>query len=373
VSQSQIRLADPAADHEELAGEIEAAVLGVLRSGQYVLGPEVSAFEEDMREYLGGARCLSVSSGSDALLMALMALELEPGDEVITTPFTFFATAGAIHRAGARPVFADIDPESFDLDPVAVEARIGPRTRAILPVHLYGRVADMEALNALAERHGLSVIEDAAQAVGSSLNGEPAGTIGRFGCFSFFPSKNLGAAGEGGLVIVREEADWDVMKSMRTHGETSRYHHQFVGGNFRMDSLQAAVLRVKLGALPRWSERRRANAAHYIERIEAAGLADRIQLPRQGAGEVHNYHQFTIALEDRDAVARQLNERGIFCGVYYPVPLHLQKCFEYLGMSAGDLPHSERAAERVLSLPVGHRIGEEEVERVVSALAEAVG
>ncbi|MBL8899137.1 MAG: DegT/DnrJ/EryC1/StrS family aminotransferase [Planctomycetes bacterium] len=369
MSSHPIALADPAADHASLASEIESAVLQVLRSGRYVLGPEHDAFEQELALKLGTPHGFAVSNGSDALLLPLMALDLEPGDEVITTPFTFFATGGAVHRVGAKPVFVDIDPETWNLDPARVAERIGARTRVVMPVHLYGKPAPLTALEALCTRHDLCLIEDAAQAILSQVDGRSCGTVGRFGGYSFFPSKNLGAAGEGGYIAVREADDAARIKALRTHGETQRYHHRYVGGNFRMHALQAAILRVKLRQLEGWNERRRQNAKRYLELLRGAGLDARVQLPRWECNEVWNVHQFTIEVDRRDEVQKKLAEKGIATGVYYPVPLHLQECFAYLGYKKGDLPHAERAAARVLSLPVGPHVSAADQERVVRELA----
>jgi dTDP-4-amino-4,6-dideoxygalactose transaminase len=372
MSSHPIALADPAADHASLATEIESAVLQVLRSGRYVLGPEHDAFEQELAAALGTPHGFAISNGSDALLLPLMALELQPGDEVITTPFTFFATGGAVHRVGARPVFVDIDPATWNLDPARAAERVNARTRAILPVHLYGKPAPMAALEALCAQHRLCLIEDAAQAILSFVDGRACGTIGRFGAYSFFPSKNLGAAGEGGFLAVREADDAARIKALRTHGETQRYHHRYVGGNFRMHALQAAILRVKLRRLAAWNETRRANAKRYLELLRGAGLEGRVRLPQWECNEIWNVHQFTLEVDRRDEVQKRLQERGIATGVYYPVPLHLQECFAYLGYRKGQLPHAERAATRVLSLPVGPHVTAADQERVVRELVSAL-
>lgn len=367
-----VPLADPAADHRNLASELEPKVLEVLRSGRYILGPEHEALESEARERLGSAACLLVSSGTDALLLSLMSCGIGPGDEVVTTPFTFFATGGAIHRVGAKPVFADIDPTTYGLSRATVEPALTERTRAVLVVHLYGGAADVAGLTALCEERGLFLLEDAAQALGSTNDGRPLGTFGRFGALSFFPSKNLGAAGDAGMLLVRDEIDCERTRCLRTHGETSRYHHRYVGGNFRLDELQAAYLRVKWRHLAAWTARRRENAAYYRERLSVAGLSEVLSVPTDAVHAGHNYHQFTLQHDDRESVRSALQAQGIATGVYYPVPLHRQPCFEFLGQSRGALPVVERVADRVFSIPVGHHVTDEMRAHVADCLIESV-
>ena len=359
-----------------LAAEIKAAVNEVIDSTQYILGPKVEAFEAEVASYLGTAHGVGVSSGTDALLVALMALEVGPGDLVLTTPYTFFATAGAVTRVGAVPVFIDIDPETYNMCPRALSAWCGEHPRevelvkAILPVHLYGQCAEMGAVLALAERHGIPIIEDGAQAIGASYPGadgvRKAGALGDLGCFSFFPSKNLGGIGDAGLVTMGDPELAARVRQLRMHGENPRYHHAFIGGNFRIDPIQCVALSVKLRHLEEWHEMRRRNAAFYD-----AGLSDvpvKTPVARYGR-EHHIYNQYVIAVEsDRDGLRAHLTEAGIGNNVYYPVPLHLQECFAYLGYEAGDLPNAEHAAEHTVALPVYPEMTEEMLGYVVEVI-----
>jgi len=365
-----IPLLDLAAVHRAQAAEIEAAVLQVLRSGRYVLGPEVDGLEKDLAAYLSSGPVLGLSSGTDAILLALMTLDVGPGDEVITTPFTFFATAGTVARLGAKPVFVDIDRTTHNIDPKAVEAAITPRTKAVLPVHLFGRAADLDELTAICKRRGVPIIEDCAQAIGTRIRGRSVGIDSAFGTWSFFPSKNLGAAGDAGFLTVNDRALFDKAKSLRAHGEIQRYHHRWVGGNFRIDELQAAILRVKLRTLDAENAGRRRHAEQYRRAFAARGLDRVLQLPAPEADTTHSYHQFTLEVPRRDECVEFLGKRKIGCGVYYPVPLHLQECFASLGYRRGSFPQAEEAAARVLSLPVNGRLTDAQIERVVDALAE---
>ncbi len=369
-----IPLLDLKAQYERIRDEILPALEQVVESQRFIMGPEVEALERETAEYCGTAHALGVSSGTDALVVALMALDLKPQDEVITTPYTFFATAGGVHRVGARIVFADIDPRTYNLDPARFEAAITPRTRAVIPVHLYGRCADMDPILEIARSRGLTVVEDAAQAIGSEYRGRRAGSLGDIGCFSCFPSKNLGAFGDAGLVTVDDDALHQKLRILRVHGGEPKYYHEFVGGNFRLDAMQAVVLRIKLRHLDGWSEERRANAIDYNERFEATGLVgDVIQLP-EIPEDRHIFNQYVIRLaRDRDAVVKHLRENRIGCEIYYPVPLHLQRCFEYLGHGEGDFPQSECAARETMALPIYAELTEEQRQRVVDAVVGRLG
>jgi dTDP-4-amino-4,6-dideoxygalactose transaminase len=367
----EVPLLDLKAQYTRIHAEIHAAVDRVLMSQTFILGPEVEALEHELAAYCGCAHGIGVSSGTDALLVALMALRVGPGDEVITTPFTFFATAGSIARLGARPVFVDIDPHTYNIDPAAIEAAVTPRTRAIMPVHLYGQMADMNPIMKVAARHGLAVVEDAAQAIGSDDRGRRAGSIGHFGCFSFFPSKNLGGYGDGGLVTTNDPDLADRVRLLRNHGYRPKYYNKEVGGNFRLDALQAAVIRVKLAYLEGWTEARRRNAACYRRLLADTGLEALGVSPAEepGAGR-HVYNQFVIRVPKRDQVMAYLKERHIGTEIYYPVPMHLQECFTDLGHREGEFPESERAAQQTLALPIYPELSEYQLAAVIAALAE---
>lgn len=359
-----IAMQDLAAEHAALRPELERAFRRVVNSGQFVLGREVEQFEEEVAASLDAPFAVGVASGTDALLLALTALGVGPGDEVVTSPFSFFATAGVIARLGARPVFADIEPSTMNLSVAAVRAAITPRTKALLPVHLFGRPVD-DALFELAERAGLPVVEDAAQALGARSARGPVGTLGTFGCFSFFPTKNLGALGDAGLVVTRDPALADRVRLLRSQGARPKYHHEILGGNHRIDALQAALLRVKLPHLPGWNARRRANAAAYDER-----LAGRLPTPPSAPG--HVYHQYVVRVPERERVRTALAAQGIQTEVYYPEPLHLQPCFSKLGYSPGAMPEAERACLEALALPIHPGVDRATVERVAGALVRAV-
>ena len=371
-----VPLLDLKAQYRALEPEVAAALRRVFESQQFVLGEEVAAFEREISAYLGGVHAVGVASGTDALLLALMALDIGEGDEVITSPFSFFATAGAIHRSGAKPVFADIDPATFLLRPDLVDQALTPRTRAVMPVHLFGQMTDMEALRQLAGRRGLAVIEDAAQALGARCDGEAgpilSGATGTFGCFSFFPSKNLGGAGDGGLVTTLDAALAQRVRSLRQHGEESQYIHRSVGLNSRLDAVQAAVLRVKLSHLEDWNAGRAANARRYEALFREAGLAGEggpLVLPATRSGARHIYHQYVIRARRRDDLKAALKQAGIGCAVYYPLPLHLQECFAPLGHRPGDFPAAEAAAREVLALPIYPELSEAMQREVVAAVA----
>lgn len=365
-----VPLLDLKAQYAAIRDEVRAAVDRVLESQYFILGPEVEALEAEVAAYCGCRYGIGVSSGSDALLVALMALDVQPGDEIITTPYTFFATAGAIVRLGARPVFVDIDPSTYNLDPAALEAVVTPRSRAILPVHLYGQMAEMEPVMAVAERYGLVVIEDAAQAIGAEYRGRRAGSIGHLGCFSFFPSKNLGGIGDGGMVTTNDAALADRVKLLRGHGARPKYHHKVVGGNFRLDAIQAAVLRVKLGYLDQWTAGRQRNAETYRRLFEESGPAAEglVSLPVDAGYGRHIYNQFVIRSERRDELAHHLKQAQIGTEVYYPVPMHLQECFADLGLSVGAFPQSEAAARETLALPIYPELTEGMLARVVESV-----
>ncbi len=374
----RVPLLDLKAQHATIRGEIEAAVKAVFDEQQFVLGATVERFEEEMRAYTGAAHAIGVASGSDALLLALMALEIGPRDAVVTTPFTFFATAGSIARTGARLVFADIDPATFNLAPDGVAAALAfiakeARRVVLMPVHLYGRLAPMPALSRLAAEHGAAIVEDAAQAIGARAatprGSRMAGTFGLFGALSFFPSKNLGAAGDAGMVLCAEEEMAHRIRRLRTHGSSRPYVHDHVGVNSRLDAVQAAVLSVKLRHLEAWNRARRERAAAYTRRLRDAGI-DRqgVVLPELAADE-HVFHQFVIRVERRDQLREALAEAGVETQVYYPVPLHRQPCFAALGFRAGEFPHAEKACRECLALPIFPELSDEQVDYVVETIA----
>lgn len=351
----------------EIGDEVEAAACEVLRSTEYILGHHVAEFEAAIAQYTGTAFGVGVSSGSDALLAALMAEGMGPGDEVVTTAFSFFATAGSISRLGARPVLVDIDPATYNIEAGAVAVVCTDRTRAILPVHLYGQMADMAAITNIARSRELLVIEDAAQAIGARLSGRSAGAWGDVGCFSFFPTKNLGAAGDAGMVVTNDAERAERLRVVRAHGAEPKYFHQVVGGNFRLDALQAAVLKVKLRHLDRWIHRRRAVAARYDELLADI---EELTLPVVRDGAHHVYHQYVVRHPRRDGLRQHLSDRGIGCAVYYPRPFHLQRCFADLGYRPGDFPESERAAQETLALPMFPELTGEQVEEVCHCVRE---
>lgn len=364
-----IPILDLKAQFLSLQPEIEAALRDVMLNGHFILGPNVKAFEAEIAQYLDVSHAVGLNSGTDALHLALRALDIGPGDEVITTPFTFIATTEAIGIVGATPVFVDIEPDTFNLDPAQLEAAITPRTKAILPVHLYGQSADMSAIMAIAQKHGLAVIEDCAQSMGATYMGKQTGTIGTVGCYSFFPSKNLGAYGDGGLIATADEALAARIRSLRAHGGRVKYHHEELGLNSRLDEMQAAVLRIKLPHLDGWNEARRAVAARY-----RAGLADLpgLVLPGESGDGTPVYHQFTIRVQERDRMQKALQEAGIMTMVYYPVPLHLQQVHAPLGYKAGDFPESEKAAVEVLSLPMYPELDAETQGKVIEAVRQVL-
>lgn len=362
----RVGLLDFKIQYAGIKDEVLAEVNEVLDSQQCIGGPKVTALEEQIAALSGCEYGIGVSSGTDAMLCSLMSLDIGIGDEVITTPFTFFATAGCIARVGAKPVFVDIDPATFNIDAGKIEASITNNTKAILPVHLFGQMADMDAVMAIANKHGLAVIEDAAQAISSQYKGHKAGSIGTVGCFSFYPTKNLGGAGDGGMIVTNDKELADRMRIMRDHGQKPAYHYRFIGGNFRLDAIQAAVLLVKLRYLDGWSQKRRDNAAYY----DKAFAGTTVKTPVVNADCVSIYNQYTIRVEQRDELAAYLREQNVGCGVYYPVSLHVQECFSELGYSKDDFPEAQRACSEVLSLPIYPELTEEMLARVVEAVLE---
>ena len=368
--QLRVPLLDLGQQHAALRDELRTAAGRVLDSQQFVLGEEVRRLEAEVAAYSGARHAVGCASGTDALLLALMALDIGAGDEVVTTPFSFFATAGAIWRAGARPRFADIDPRTYNLDPARIEAAITERTKAIMPVHLYGQMAGMDAVGEIAARRGLAVIEDAAQAIGAELGGRRAGSLGRVGCFSFYPTKNLGGAGDGGMLSTQDDGLAARLRRLRVHGGETEYLHREVGLNSRLDELQAAVLRVKLPHLDAWSDARRARADTYTRLFAAARLPFPLETPHVGEGARHIFHQYVVRVPApvRDQLMEHLRRHGVGTKVYYPLPLHLQECFRALGYAEGDLPESERAARETLALPVYPELTAEQQQYVVETI-----
>jgi dTDP-4-amino-4,6-dideoxygalactose transaminase len=366
----KVPLLDLKAQFKDIRVDVLSAIEGVCDDQSFILGERVASFEKEIATFLGCRYAVGVASGSAALLLSLMALDLEPGDEVITVPFTFFSTAGVVSLLRATPVFVDIQADTFNMDPELIEKKITSRTKAIIPVHLFGQCADMEKILDVANRHGVKVIEDACQAIGAEQQGRKAGTMGYSGCFSFFPSKNLGGVGDGGLICTNDEALKDLLLALRVHGSRSDYHHDHIGMNSRLDALEAAVLHVKLPHLKGWNAKRKQNAETYERLFTHAGLLDRIILPRTVPGNVHIFNQYTIRAQNRDQLMSHLQEQQIGHKVYYPVPLHLQECYQSLGYKKGDLPVSERMATEVLSLPVYPELPESQMELVVGAIKE---
>jgi dTDP-4-amino-4,6-dideoxygalactose transaminase len=368
----KIPLHDLAAQYQPIRDEVRAAVGRIFESQQFVLGPEVQALEEEIARYSQTKFAIGCASGSDALLLALMSCGIGPDDEVITTPFSFFATGSAIARLGARPVFADIDERTFNLNPSLVAKAVTERTKAIVPVHLYGLCTEMDPLIELVRAHNIPIIDDAAQAIGAEDRGRRAGSMGTMGCFSFYPSKNLGGAGDGGMVVTNDLEHARRLRTLRVHGEEQKYHHQVLGINSRLDSIQAAVLRVKLRHLDAWAAARQRNAQQYEMMFGEAGLTEKIKAPFVAKGMRHVFHQFVIRVRDgqRDALHAHLLESGVGTGVYYPMPLHLQECFAYLGYKEGDFPLAERAAKETLALPIYPELTDEQQDYVVSAIAK---
>lgn len=373
-SNSPVPFIDLVAQYGTIRAEVREAVDRCFETQTFILGDEVVQLEKEIAAYCDSEHAIGCASGTDALILALLAAGVQPGDEVITSPFTFFASAGAIHRIGAIPVLVDIEPDSFNLNPACVERAITNRTAAIMPVHIFGQCAEMEPLWRLAAAYDLPIIEDAAQAIGAEYRGRRAGVLGTIGCFSFFPTKNLGGAGDGGIMTTDDADLASRLKRLRVHGDLGGYNHVEVGFNSRLDALQAAVLRVKLRHLDKWTEGRAKNAARYEELIRAAGLDDVIQLPTVLPDRRHVFNQFTTRITGgrRASVIASMKEQQIGCAVYYPIPLHLQKCFAYLGYKQGDLPEAEQAASEVLSLPIYTELPAVHLERVVEGLCRAL-
>jgi dTDP-4-amino-4,6-dideoxygalactose transaminase len=372
-----VPLLDLVAQYHSLKADIDAAVADVLESQVFILGPKVEQCEGAIAAYSGCEFGIGVSSGTDALLACLMAEDVGSGDEVITTPYTFFATVGAIARLGAKPVFVDIDPSTFNLDVSQIASKITSRTRAIIPVHLYGQMADMDAVMQVAGAHNLIVIEDAAQALGAEYQGRRAGSIGHYGCFSFFPSKNLGAAGDAGLITTNDPVRAERLRLLRGHGAKPKYYHQLVGGNFRLDAIQAAIVSAKLPHLDAWTASRQRNAQLYDRLFAEAGLttaadpAIRVTLPSVSANR-HIFNQYVIRVPRRDQMQAGLRDRGVATEVYYPVPMHLQACFTDLGYTVGAFQHSERAALETMAIPVHPELSIEQVHHVVDAIRDVL-
>jgi dTDP-4-amino-4,6-dideoxygalactose transaminase len=371
----QVPLLDLKAQYSTIRAEVEAAIAEVMESQHFILGPKVDECEKAIARYSGCSYAVGVSSGSDALLACLMAENIGPGDEVITTPYTFFATVGAIVRVGATPIFVDIDPVTYNLDASQIASKITSKTRAIIPVHLYGQVADMEAVIAIAGKYGLTVIEDAAQAIGAESKGRKAGSIGHYGCFSFFPSKNLGAAGDAGMIVTNDAERAEKLKCIRGHGSKPKYYHKVVGGNFRIDALQAAIVSAKLPHLNQWTEARQENARKYGELFMETGLTTsstgpaHLVLPAVVTNR-HIFNQYVIRVPQRDELQAALKRQGIGTEVYYPVCMHLQECFAFLGYKTGSYPESERAAKETLALPVYPELSEAQIRYVVECVRE---
>lgn len=383
----KVPLLDLKPQYHALQRELDEAMLRVAGTQHFILGPEVKRLEEAVAAYSQCRYGIGVSSGTDALLIALMVLDIGPGDEIVTSPYTFFATGGTVARVGARPVFCDIEPGSFNLSPAAVQGFIEERcdsrggrlvnratggvVRALMPVHLYGQVADMEALLGIARRYGLRVIEDAAQAIGAAdASGRRACSTGDIGCLSFFPTKNLGAFGDAGMCVTNDAALAERLEVFRVHGGRPKYYHAVIGGNFRLDEIQAAVLNVKLPHLDDWTAARQRNARFYDEAFAAAELGNAVRTPRAASGARHIYNQYVIRVQQRDELRAYLTAQGVGTEIYYPVPLHLQECFAYLGHHSGDMPESERAAQETLALPIYPELSAEQLQYVVDTIAE---
>ena len=366
----QVPLLDLKAQYNTIKDELLAAIAEVMESQHFILGPKVEECERAVAKYSNSQFAVGVTSGSDALIACLMAENIGPGDEVITTPYTFFATVGAVSRLGATPVFVDIDPETYNIDVTQIANKITSKTRAIIPVHLYGQMAEMDPIMALAEKHKLLVIEDAAQAIGSESKGRRAGSIGHYGCFSFFPSKNLGAAGDGGMIVTNDAERAERLRVLRAHGSKPKYYHKVVGGNFRLDALQAAIVSAKLPHLDGWTAGRQRNAKIYDRLFAEAGLttgASKVVLPKVVANR-HIFNQYVIRVSRRDELQAFLKSQGIGTEVYYPVPMHVQQCFAYLGHKAGEFPKSEAAAKETLALPIYPELAEAQLRYVVETI-----
>jgi dTDP-4-amino-4,6-dideoxygalactose transaminase len=364
-----IPMLDLTQQYQTLKEDINKALDNVMSSARFILGPNVKQLEESVAKYSRVSYGVGVASGSDALHISLEACGIKEGDEVIVPAFTFFATAGAVARAGATPVFADIDPVTFNIDPKSIEKLITNKTKAIIPVHLYGQMADMKAIKDIADKHHLYIIEDAAQAIGAEFEGKRAGEIGATACYSFFPTKNLGAYGDAGMIVTNSEELAERSRVLRAHGSKPKYYHHVLGYNSRLDEMQAAILNVKLEHLNKWNEMRRKNAAYYTELLNKE-LGDRVITPVEVENRYHVYHQYTIRVKDRDQLQQFLKDNGVATMIYYPKPLHLQPVFSDLGYKEGDLPESEKACKEALSLPMFPELSKEQQEYIVSKIKE---
>ncbi len=361
----KVPMLDLNAQYEPMKDNVLNAMKEVFESKRFINGPQIKELEEKLAEYCHCKHAIGVTSGTDALLISLMAFDIGEGDEVITTPFTFFATAGSIFRTGAKPVFVDIDPKTYNIDPDLIEAKITDRTKAIMPVHLFGQCAEMDTINEIARKHNLFVIEDGAQAIGAEYKGKRAGSLGDVGCFSFFPSKNLGCCGDGGLVTTNNDDLAEKIRILRQHGSKPKYYHKIIGGNFRLDTIQAAVLLEKFPYLEEWHKGRQKNADYYNEHLK-----DVVITPYVESYNKMIYNQYTVRTPKRDELQSKLNEATIGNAIYYPVPLHLQECFAYLGYKEGDLPESEKAANEVISIPIYPELTKEQKDYVISVIKD---
>jgi dTDP-4-amino-4,6-dideoxygalactose transaminase len=365
----RVPLLDLGRQYAPIKSELDAAVLRVMEHGRFINGPEVGEFEKQVADFVGVKHAVGVASGTDALLLALKALDVGPGTEVIIPTFTFFATAGAVSNLGAKPVFVDVDPQTLNIDPAGIEKAITDKTRAIMPVHLFGQCADMGAIDTIARARQIPVVEDAAQALSARYGDHPAGSLGQMGCYSFFPTKNLGCLGDGGLIVTNDDGTAELLRKLKSHGAKPKYFHQIVGFNSRLDTIHAAALSVKFPHLNSWTEQRRKNAARYHELLKDVN----VERPVDAGLGYHIYNQYTISLDRRDAFRDHMRSRNIGHEVYYPVPLHMQECFTHLGAKAGDFPVSEAAAKRVCSLPIFPELTHEEQDYVVQAVKDFVG
>ncbi len=366
----KVPLLDIPLSYEAVLADVEKNINEVIRSGYFILGPVVEELERQIAAYCGAKYAVGVSSGTDALLISLMAAGIGEGDEVITTPFTFFATAGSISRLGAKPVFVDIEPSTFNINPKHIEKNITNKTRAIIPVHLYGQCADMDPILDLAKINNLTIIEDAAQAIGSKYKGGGAGSLGDYGCFSFFPTKNLGGFGDGGMVTMASEELYEQVKTLRVHGSNNKYYHKVIGGNFRLDAIQAAVVLAKLKFLDQCTEKRRLNAKTYDRLFKEKGATDSLTLPQEIIPR-HVYNQYIVRVkEKRDELRSFLGGKNIATEIYYPLPLHLQDCFASLGYKKGDFPESEKAADEIIALPIFPELTTDQLEYVAASISQ---
>ena len=366
----KVPLLDIPLSYEAVLADVEKNINEVIRSGYFILGPVVEELERQIAAYCGAKYAVGVSSGTDALLISLMAAGIGEGDEVITTPFTFFATAGSISRLGAKPVFVDIEPSTFNINPKHIEKNITNKTRAIIPVHLYGQCADMDPILDLAKKNNLAIIEDAAQAIGSKYKGGGAGSLGDYGCFSFFPTKNLGGFGDGGMVTMASEELYEQVKTLRVHGSNNKYYHKVIGGNFRLDAIQAAVVLAKLKFLDQCTEKRRSNAQTYDRLFKEKGATDSLTLPQEIIPR-HVYNQYIVRVkEKRDELRSFLGGKNIATEIYYPLPLHLQDCFASLGYKKGDFPESEKAADEIIALPIFPELTTDQLEYVAASISQ---